>query len=111
MVGGFSESDFLQRKIKDSFEKLQSGDSPRMRISCTERRVLYGHDPDIIAARVVKYTYGVDVNSRFIEDKHPESKKKLINGIEYCTDKFDIHVNRDTLVHCSEETKKFYPQI
>uniref|UniRef100_A0A8W8ITK4 Uncharacterized protein n=1 Tax=Magallana gigas TaxID=29159 RepID=A0A8W8ITK4_MAGGI len=58
-----------------------------------------------------KYTYGVDTYTRFIKDKHPESRKKLINGIEYCADKFDIVVNKGKLVHCNEEINKTYSPI
>ncbi|XP_065925054.1 heat shock 70 kDa protein 12A [Magallana gigas] len=108
MVGGFSESELLQRRIRNSFPSHTVVIPQGCGLAVLKGAVLYGHDPDIIAARVVKYTYGVGTNTRFIKDKHPESKKKIINGIEYCTDKFDIHVNKDTLVHCNEETEKIY---
>lgn len=111
MVGGFSESDFLQKRIKNEFKNCKVVIPQGCGLAVLKGAVLYGHDPDIIAARIVKYTYGVDVNTCFVKDKHPESKKKLINGIEYCTDKFDIHVNKDTLVHCNEETEKNYTPI
>lgn len=111
MVGGFSESDFLQKRIKNEFKNCKVVIPQGCGLAVLKGAVLYGHDPDIIAARIVKYTYGVAVNTRFVKDKHPESKKKLINGIEYCTDKFDIHVNKDTLVHCNEETEKNYIPI
>lgn len=108
MVGGFSECELLQRRIRDSFPSCTIVIPQECGLAVLKGAVLYGHDPDIIAARVVKYTYGVGTNTRFIKDKHPESKKKLINGIEYCTDTFDIHVNKDMLVHCNEETEKTY---
>lgn len=111
MVGGFSESNFLQERIKNSFPKHTVVIPQGCGLAVLKGAVLYGHDPDIIAARVVKYTYGVGTNTRFIKDKHPESKKKLINGIEYCTDKFDIHVNKGTLVHSNEETLESYSPL
>lgn len=65
--------------------------------------VIFGHDPDIVAARIVKYTYGVGINTPFNNNNYLESKKKLINGKEYCTDKFDIYVNKGKFIHCNEE--------
>lgn len=108
MVGGFSECELLQRRIKESFPSCTVVIPEGCGLAVLKGAVLYGHDPDIIAARVVKYTYGVDTYTRFIKDKHPESKKKLINGIEYCTDKFDIFVTKGKLVHCNEEINKTY---
>lgn len=70
--------------------------------------VFYGYDLDIIVVRIVKYIYGVDVNICFIKDKYFELKKKFINGIEYCIDKFDIYVNKDMFVYCNEEIEKNY---
>ncbi|XP_078313007.1 heat shock 70 kDa protein 12A-like isoform X3 [Crassostrea virginica] len=108
MVGGFSASEMLQQRIKDCFPSCTVVIPPECGLAVLKGAVLYGHDPDIIAARIMKYTYGVGTNTKFIENKHPESKKKLINGEEYCTDKFDVHVEKDDLVHCNEETEKTY---
>ena len=108
MVGGFSASDFLQQRIKDSFPSYTLVTPPECGLAVLKGAVLYGHDPDIIAARKMRYTYGVGTNTKFITGVHPESKKRLINGKEYCKDKFDIHVKRETLVHCKEETKHTY---
>lgn len=108
MVGGFSESELLQRRIRDSFPSYTVVIPQGCGLAVLKGAVLYGHDPDIIAARVVRYTYGVGTNTRFISGKHPESKKKLINGTEYCTDKFDIYAYNGELVHCNEDREKTY---
>lgn len=70
--------------------------------------VLYGYDLDIIVVRVVKYIYGVGINICFIKDKYFELKKKFINGIEYCIDKFDIYVNKGIFVYFNEEMLELY---
>ena len=108
MVGGFSASEILQKRIKESFPSCKVVIPPECGLAVLKGAVLYGHDPDIIAARMMKYTYGVGINTKFIKGIHPDSKKTIINGVEYCKDKFDIHVTRETLVHCNEETKKTY---
>lgn len=108
MVGGFSESELLQTRIKNSFPSCTVVIPPACGLAVVRGAVLYGQDPEIIAARMVKYTYGVRTNTAFIKDQHPESKKKLLNGEEYCTDKFDIFVNQGKLIHCNEEIEKTY---
>lgn len=108
MVGGFSECELLQSRIRNSFPSCTVVIPQECGLAVLKGAVLFGHDPDIIAARMVKYTYGVRTNTAFIKDKHPESKKKLRNGKEYCTDKFDIFVNQGKLIHCNEEIEKTY---
>ena len=111
MVGGFSASEFLQQRIKDSFPNYTVVIPPDCGLAVLKGAVLFGHDPEMIAARMMKYTYGVCTNTRFDKDKHPESRRKIINGKEYCADTFDIHVKRGRLIHCNEETKKTYTPI
>lgn len=111
MVGGFSESEFLQKRIRDSFPSCTVVIPQECGLAVLKGAVIFGHDPDIIAARIVKYTYGVRINTPFNNNKHPEVKKTLIKGKEYCTDTFDIHVNKGKLVHCNEETNSNYSPL
>ena len=106
MVGGFSESEILQKRIRRSFPSCKVVIPPGCGLAVLKGAVLYGHDPDIIAVRMMKYTYGVGI--KFIKGEHPESKNILINGKEYFEDKFYTHVKRDTLVHYNEEIIKIY---
>lgn len=111
MVGGFSESEFLQSRIRDSFPSCTVVIPQECGLAVLKGAVIFGHDPDIVAARIVKYTYGVGINTPFNNNNHSESKKKLINGKEYCTDKFDIHVNKGKFIHCNEETNSNYSPL
>lgn len=111
MVGGFSESLFLQRRMRDSFPNCTVVIPQECGLAVLKGAVIFGHDPEIIAARIVKYTYGVRINTPFNNNNHPASKKKLINGKEYCTDKFDIHVNKGKFIHCNEETNSNYSPL
>lgn len=53
MVGGFSENAFLQRRIRDSFPSYTVVIPQGCGLAVLKGAVLYGNDPDIIAARVV----------------------------------------------------------
>ncbi|XP_061169450.1 heat shock 70 kDa protein 12B-like [Saccostrea echinata] len=110
MVGGFSESDLLQKRIRESFPACKVIIPPECGLAVLKGAVIFGFDPNMIAARVVKYTYGVGTNTIFIEGTHPKSKKTLINGKNYCKDTFDVHVKKGKTVYIDETTDKtHYP--
>ncbi|XP_061194704.1 heat shock 70 kDa protein 12A-like [Saccostrea echinata] len=111
MVGGFSECDLLQRRIRESFPSCKVVIPPDCGLAVLKGAVIFGHDPKMIAARVVKYTYGVGTNTTFIEGKHPESKRTVKNGKVYCKDKFDIHVRKGDTIHVDETTDETYYPI
>lgn len=48
-----------------------------------DRHFVFGNEPDIIAVIMIKDTCCVYTNNQFIEDKYPNLKNVLINGIEY----------------------------
>ena len=78
MVGGFSESSFLQRAIKQEFEKQNGGckviipDEAQMAI--IRGAVLNGHYQDQITSRIAKKTYGTDICVKYDALKHDVSK-------------------------------------
>ncbi|XP_062611421.1 heat shock 70 kDa protein 12B-like [Saccostrea cucullata] len=111
MVGGFSECDLLQRRIRESFPSCKVVIPPDCGLAVLKGAVIFGHDPKMIAARVVKYTYGVKTNTTFIEGTHPESRRKIMNGKVYCKDKFDIHVEKGDTIHFGQSTDKTYNPI
>ncbi|ESN91198.1 hypothetical protein HELRODRAFT_90361 [Helobdella robusta] len=51
--------------------------------------VIYGIDPSVVVIRKSRLTYGLGVLNRFIEGKHPESKKAIKDGTPWCVDVFD----------------------
>jgi hypothetical protein len=111
MVGGFSECHFLQERIKQSFPSCSIVVPPECGLAVLKGAVMFGHDPEMIAARVVKYTYGVATNTAFIEGTHPQQRKEVMNEEEYCTGIFDIHVESGKLVHYNEWTEQTYYPI
>ena len=92
MVGGFSESPMLKEAIKKEFPNLKVI-CPRDAASIVMRgAVIFGHNPCSVTHRVLKKTYGVEVDNAFIHGVHPINKLKLIEGRAHCMKMFDKHV-------------------
>lgn len=92
MVGGFSESWILQECIQKAFPDRQVIVPKEASLAVLRGAVMFGFFPNTITSRIAKYTYGVDMNVAFDPAIHEESKREIIEGVEYCTGKFDTHV-------------------
>lgn len=93
MVGGFSESPVLQNAVKEACGKSTHVVIPIDASLCVLKgAVLFGFSPCSIAFRTSRYTYGVAMTAPFDENKHPERKRISIDGISFCDDVFDKHV-------------------
>lgn len=78
MVGGFSESKFVQEKIKERFEgnggvrvliPEESG------LAVLKGAVVFGRQPESIVSRKLRYTYGAEITPPFDPSKHDENKR------------------------------------
>lgn len=88
MVGGFSQSPYLQRRIREEFEdriKLISV-APRGELAIVRGAVLLGIEPNIVSQRIAKYTYGIQTRDYFDPALDPESLR--LAGTEYCDVRF-----------------------
>ncbi|XP_048744917.1 heat shock 70 kDa protein 12B-like isoform X2 [Ostrea edulis] len=109
LVGGFSESEVLQKRIKESFPNCKVVTPPEAGLSILRGAVLYGHDPSIIKARAAKYTYGVKVKELFDAKKHLMSKKEIVHGKLYCRDVFSLHIKKGSVISIHQPpVKKSY---
>ncbi|RIA90017.1 hypothetical protein C1645_805944 [Glomus cerebriforme] len=77
LVGGFSESKYLQERVKQEFNdrlnnKISFPENPITAI--VEGAVQYGLRQEVIATRVLKWTYGTDVARRCVPND-PEERK------------------------------------
>ncbi|PKC14288.1 hypothetical protein RhiirA5_350526 [Rhizophagus irregularis] len=100
LVGGFSESKYLREKVKEKFNsrvKISFPDSPATAI--VEGAVQYGLNRDVIATRVLKWTYGTDV-ARMWKSGDPDDRKIPNDGFMGMGDRI-IEFSR--LVKCGEE--------
>ncbi|CAI2184962.1 9435_t:CDS:2 [Funneliformis geosporum] len=77
LVGGFSESSYLLRKIKDKFSTQVSIIAvPNLPISAIVRGgIAYGLNVCTIQDRTLKWTYGVEVNRQWISGKDKKNRR------------------------------------
>ena len=112
MVGGFSESDVLQQRVKEAFPKLKIIIPNEAGLAVLKGAVIYGHEPEMITTRVCRYTYGVEVFNKFVPGKHDEAKKEIFrDGRVECCDLFDRHVKKGQSVAVGEPqtSQQYYP--
>lgn len=110
MVGGFSESPLVRKTIRAKFEKNMRVIVPQdAGMSVLKGAVLFGHAPNVVAERICKRTYGIDMHYDFIEGKHSKAKKVEIDGIELCKDIFEKFVTVGDSIRLGEtKSHDFY---
>ncbi|KAL3871598.1 hypothetical protein ACJMK2_039589 [Sinanodonta woodiana] len=111
MVGGFSESPFVQSVVREAFDGkngLKVIIPKDAGITIAKGAVLYGRFPKIIESRVLRFTYGLRITPIFIEGTHPEEKKFRSDTGLRCGDVFDIILSADTEVRNGFSVKKTY---
>lgn len=101
MVGGFSESAFVQDVVKNAFHN-KNGRTVLIPkdagISVVQGAVIYGRRPDTIASRVLRFTYGADLNATFEKSLHDPKRKNTIAGRDYCNGVFGKFISVGTEV-------------
>jgi molecular chaperone DnaK (HSP70) len=110
MVGGFSESPYLKSEIKARFEKedMLVLVPRRPQVSVIRGACMYGLNPRTITSRIAKKTYGINTLTTFDPERHPEEKKVVIEGEDFCEDVFDIFVRKNESVSIDEFHTKIY---
>ena len=106
MVGGFSDSPMLQSAVRRSFPNLNVIIPKDASSAVLRGAVICGHEPKFISTRVARYTYGIATCSRFIEGRHPERRKKTVEGESCCTGVFDKHIEKGQFINIEETPKE-----
>ncbi|CAG8520485.1 1280_t:CDS:2, partial [Dentiscutata heterogama] len=107
LVGGFSESKYLQAKIKERFSSYKVAVPPHPVAAIVRGAVEYGLDIDTIKTRVLKWTYGVEAYEKFKEGIDPQSRK---NKDGYVL-RFSLLAKRGTEVDVNQTfSKKLTPK-
>ncbi|RIA87530.1 hypothetical protein C1645_807256 [Glomus cerebriforme] len=124
LVGGFSESIYLQKRIKQEFQHevktISVPTNPVSAVVCgaamyglslkdsskTDEMNIYA---SVIHTRVLKYTYGIKVLGKWIKGEHPPYRKIYDDRIYL----FDTFVKRGTQVVVGKEspTKRGYTPL
>lgn len=111
MVGGFSDSKFLQETMTKAFPDKTIVVPHEASLAVLKGAVLFGHNPSSIDSRVAKLTYGVNTLLPVEDEQSISDKKRIktINGVKYETDVFHKHVTKgDTLKIDKAQQEKAY---
>ncbi|XP_023224778.1 heat shock 70 kDa protein 12A-like isoform X2 [Centruroides sculpturatus] len=109
LVGGFAESQILQKEVRDTFSPFVKVIIPQgVSLAILRGAVIFGLDPTIVNVRRLRMTYGVGVLNRFIHGIHPPEKLIVKDGIEWCADIFDKFVVTDQSVGLGDVVTRSY---
>lgn len=102
MVGGFSESPYIQHRMREEFgDKVIVPSEPSGAV--VKGAVMYGHAATVIESRMCKYTYGIAQLRKFQADKHFDREMIWIDSKPYCDNIFNKHIEIGTEVSLSSE--------
>ena len=102
MVGGFSDSLMLQEAIKREFSNLKIIIPKEASSAILRGAVIFGHNPKSISQRMLKKTYGIAVQRKFIEGVHDAKYKQNDEEGVWCSSCFGKHVERGQSVNVGE---------
>ncbi|KAH3769786.1 heat shock 70 kDa protein 12A-like [Dreissena polymorpha] len=74
MVGGFSESPFLQEAVKSAFPGVNVIVPHDAVLAVLKGAVLFGHNKRKIVSRIARFTYGIASCIEYDKDIHPAGK-------------------------------------
>ncbi|XP_063432515.1 heat shock 70 kDa protein 12A-like [Mytilus trossulus] len=98
LVGGFSECPLIQSAMKKVFSHKRIVIPEEAGLSVLKGAVLFGHKPDYIASRVMRFSYGTDVSVSFDPNVHEISRKIIRHGEQRCDDTFSMIIEKDQSV-------------
>lgn len=111
MVGGFSESKFVQDVIKAEFHEKKGRKvliPKEAGVSVVQGAVVYGRQPGNITSRVLKVSYGAKVTPTFDGKVHDQRKKFDCEGVDRCNDVFGEFIHADTVVQVGQVVAEKY---
>ncbi|XP_060577012.1 heat shock 70 kDa protein 12B-like [Ruditapes philippinarum] len=111
MVGGFSESIMLQHAVKQAFPEKKVIIPEEAGLAVLKGAVIFGHNPNMIVARVARQTYGLNVYRNFDPNVHPIERLVIIDGKQKCRGCFSKHVEvgQEIPAGMTFEEKSYYP--
>ncbi|KAI9015286.1 hypothetical protein CLU79DRAFT_797009 [Phycomyces nitens] len=116
VVGGFGQSSYLGKRIKETFNgKVGLISVPsRGEISVMRGAVMFGLNPSKVSHRVLRRTYGLIVNEPFNPLTDPPEKRRVEpDGDVICDDCFDVYATKGECIAInacvSKELSFYYP--
>lgn len=106
LVGGFSECKLIQQNTKQSFPNIRVIVPEDAELAIVKGAVLFGHKPEYIVSRVVRYTYGIKTKRDFDPRIHKPSQRIIVKGKPKCAVIFKIFVTIGTNVQLGSQITK-----
>lgn len=106
LVGGFSECRLVQESINKAFTNKKVIIPSEAGLSVLKGAVLFGHRPDYIQSRVMRFSYGLKFSRPFNDKKHDMKYLEEINGVKQCANMFSKLVSKDEVVQCGKKIRK-----
>ncbi|XP_071180502.1 heat shock 70 kDa protein 12B-like [Mytilus edulis] len=94
LVGGFSQCMLVQKAVKDTFPKLTVIVPKDCDLAVMQGAVMFGHQPNIIAHRIARCTYGFRKKKTFDPAIHDQNHLEIVNGEAKCIGLFDAFLKR-----------------
>lgn len=88
LVGGFSESEFVQETIRAKFPNVKTIVPFDAGLAVLKGAVIFGHAPMVITSRVCRRTFGIAVRRPFDKQTDPIEKHDWVGDREVCKDVF-----------------------
>ncbi|WAQ97766.1 SPTCS-like protein [Mya arenaria] len=109
LVGGYSESPYVRKRIQQEFPNLQTVIVEDGRLAVMKGAVMMGLKPRNIIQRRARFTYGFEIDLLFKEGEHPEKLKRKRDGLTLCAGVFDKLIKQGQLLqHQQEFSREFY---
>ncbi|KAH9538504.1 hypothetical protein CY35_15G009300 [Sphagnum magellanicum] len=110
VVGGFASSPYLMTKIKERFrdQVRQIISPPNPGSAICQGAVALAMNPNGIVSRVARKTYGIEILPDFVEGVDPPEYHAYINGVKKCKNKFEIFIQKNTVVEIDHSITKYF---
>jgi len=112
-VGGFAESEILQKKITAAFQtsKRIVVIPPRPGLAVLTGAALFGLNPGIITSRSAPFTYGIEKLELWDARKHSGREVVNVGPTQYCPGVFDIFIRAGQPVDLVSEIRRTYVPV
>ena len=111
LVGGFADCPIVQSAMHKCFPNKRILIPEEAGLSVLKGAVLFGHKPDYIASRVMRFSYGTDISELFDPEKHEQHRKYRANGEDRCGDVFEGIIKKNESVVLGTKVNHHYPTI
>jgi len=110
LVGGFAECPLVQSAMKNNFPDKRIIIPEEAGLSVLKGAVLFGHEPDYIESRVMRFSYGADICPLFDPDKHEQRRRytSAMDGTDRCRAVFHEIIHKDESVALGTKVNHSY---